>query len=631
MNSTRFCLLSLIALSHFFLQAQPDRWQQRVEYKMDIDFDVSKHQFKGKQALTYFNNSPDTLDRVFYHLYFNAFQPGSTMDMRNRTISDADSRIAGRIGSLKPGEMGWHKINTLKMNGKDCRFVVNETILEVTLPEGLMPHSSVLFEMDFNAQVPVQIRRSGRDNREGIAYSMSQWYPKMCEYDYQGWHANPYVGREFYGVWGDFEVNISIDKKYILGASGYLQNGGNIGYGYEPEGTAVRWEPGDKLTWRWTAENVHDFAWTADPEYKHTKLVRKDGLALHFLYQENDKTRDSWAELPAIMDKAFDFINTTYGQYPYKSYAFLQGGDGGMEYPMATFITGERRLASLVGVSVHELMHAWYYGMLGTNESLYSWMDEGFTEYASAEVENYLKIHQIMPGKPEENPHSSANSSLIGFNKTGMEEPLSIHADHFDTHSAYNMAAYNKGHVCLTQLNYILGKPVFDEAMLRYFHIWKFKHPNANDFFRIMEKESGLELDWFQEYFVNTTKTINYAVKAVEKANRRQTRIVLERKGAMPMPLDVTVRYDDETEEVYNIPLDLMRGAKPNEFENLKYKALPDWQWTNPVYEFMLDAKLKNIEQVIIDESHRLVDADLFNNSWSPSPADKAKNSTSDE
>ena len=613
----RFLLLLLIISTNLYsLIAQPDRWQQRVEYKMDINFDVSKHQFKGTQNLKYFNNSPDTLDRVFYHLYFNAFQPGSTMDVRSRALPDSDPRVMDRIAKLKPDEMGWHRINSLKMNGKDCQFEIVETILEVTLPEPVLPFSVANFDMDFNSQVPVQIRRSGRDNREGIAYSMTQWYPKMCEYDYQGWHANPYAGREYYGVWGDFEVNISIDKKFILGASGILQNGGNIGYGYEPEGTAVRWGEGDQLTWRWKAENVHDFAWTADPDYKHISLKRDDGLVLHFLYQENEKTKENWENLPKVMDRAFDFINKTFGQYPYKSYAFLQGGDGGMEYPMATLITGERRFPSLVGVSVHELMHAWYYGLLGTNESLYSWMDEGFTEYATSEVENYLKKEKLMPGTPEADPHLGANRSLVGFNQSGMEEPLSIHSDHFTTNSAYGVAAYVKGHVCLTQLQYIMGKPVFDKAMLRYFNTWKFKHPNANDFFRIMEKSSGLELDWFKEYFVFTTKTVDYAVKSVEKANRKETRIVLENKGLMPMPLDLTVTYKSGEKEIFNIPLDLMRGAKPGETASVKYTVIPDWQWTNPTYEFVLGEKIRNVVRIEIDASQRMVDANLDNNSW---------------
>ena len=280
------------------------------------------------------------------------------------------------------------------MDGKDCRFTLSETVLEVTLLEPIRPRSSVVFEMEFESQVPLQIRRSGRDNKEGIAYSMTQWYPKMAEYDYQGWHTSPYVAREFYGVWGDFEVNITIDRSYVMGASGVLQNPAEIGYGYEPAGTAVRPARGDRFTWRWKAENVHDFAWAADPDYTHTRLERKDGLTLHFFYQENEKTKENWEALPKVMDKAFDFINEHFGQYPYSSYAFIQGGDGGMEYPMATLITGERKMSSLIGVSIHELMHAWYYGVLGNNESLYPWMDEGFTEYATSEVENHFKTNQ---------------------------------------------------------------------------------------------------------------------------------------------------------------------------------------------------------------------------------------------
>ncbi len=614
---TRIFLLSLLVLSLFSMaKAQPDRWQQRVEYKMDIDFDAKNHQFQGTQSLNYFNNSPDTLRRVFYHLYFNAFQPGSTMDVRSRTLPDPDRRVTDRISRLQPNEEGWHQINSLKMNGKDCRYEVNETILEVWLPEPILPNTAVTLDMDFHSQVPVQIRRSGRDNQEGISYSMSQWYPKLCEYDYQGWHADPYVGREFYGVWGDYEVNISIEKKFILGASGILQNSSNIGYGYEPEGTAVRWEPGDKLTWRWKAENVHDFAWSADPDYKHQQLKRKDGLVLHFLYQENEKTKENWEALPRVMDRVFDFVNEKFGQYPYKSYAFLQAGDGGMEYPMGTFITGERGFPSLVGVCVHELMHAWYYGLLGSNETLYYWMDEGFTEYASAEVINFLKQEKLLPGTPKDNPHLDTNNDLIVFSRMGREEPLSIHADHFSTNSAYGVAAYVKGHVFLTQLEYILGSPAFNSAMLRYFNTWKFKHPNPNDFLRILEKQSELELDWFKEYFIYTTKTIDYAIKSVEKANRTQTRISLENAGSMPMPLDVTITYKNGRQEIFNIPLDLMRGEKSSEFAGVKFSILPDWRWTHPDYEFVINEKFKNVVRVEIDASQRMVDVNRTDNVW---------------
>ena len=185
-------LLALFLLCPaFYAEAQPERWQQRVSYEMNIDMDVAKNQYRGVQRLGYTNNSPDTLDKVFYHLYFNAFQPGSMMDVRSRTISDADGRVGSRISTLKPEEQGWIKVNALKHKGKAVKYETSETILEVTLNEPILPGSTTVFEMEWDAQVPLQIRRSGRDNREGVRYSMAQWYPKLCEYDYQGWHSNP--------------------------------------------------------------------------------------------------------------------------------------------------------------------------------------------------------------------------------------------------------------------------------------------------------------------------------------------------------------------------------------------------------------------------------------------------------
>ena len=283
MKKIIFSLLLLTFCSSAF--SQPDRWQQRVKYVMDIEMNVQTNQFTGKQKLEYWNNSPDTLTRVFYHLYFNAFQPGSMMDNRSRRQGsilvgrgpDWDTRVKDRILNLKPDETGYQKILSLKMNGHSQVFKIQETILEVNLDKPILPNSKVTFDMEFEAQVPIQIRRSGRDNpATKVRYSMSQWYPKLCEYDYEGWHPTPYVGREFYGVWGDFDVNITIDKKYILGGTGDLQNANQVGYGYETPGTKVNRPAGNTLTWRFKAPNVHDFMWAADPDYIHkSKKIRR--------------------------------------------------------------------------------------------------------------------------------------------------------------------------------------------------------------------------------------------------------------------------------------------------------------------------------------------------------------------
>ncbi|MCB0662563.1 MAG: M1 family metallopeptidase, partial [Saprospiraceae bacterium] len=546
-------IVSIFTLLTVTLFAQPDRWQQRAYYQMDIDFDVKNNQFDGTQKLVYQNNSPDTLFKVFYHLYFNAFQPNSMMDVRSRTLEDPDRRVGDRILNLKQDEIGFQKVLSLHQDGDAVSYVTQGTILEVDLAHPILPHSSSVFDMTFKGQVPLQIRRSGRDNEEGIRLSMAQWYPKMSEYDYQGWHANPYIGREFYGIWGDFDVTIHIDKDYILAGTGYVMNADVVGYGYEKEGQKVTKPKGDKLTWHFFAPNVHDFVWAADPDYTHDKLERADGLTIHFFYQKNENTEDSWSRFPPIADAAFDYINQHFGPYPYKQYSFIQGGDGGMEYPMATLLTGHRSLGSLVGTGIHELMHSWYQGLMGTNEALYAWMDEGFTNWTEGETLNELKRKGIMPGTPVENPHLQTIKGYRNFMMSGKNEALSIHADHFSTSYAYWLTAYTGGETFLEQLRYIMGEEAHAKGMLDYYWTWRFKHPNSNDFIRVMEKASGLELDWFKEYFIYTTHTIDYGVKSVE-ASGNSTKITLEKIGKFPMPLDVLVTYENGTSEMFNIP-----------------------------------------------------------------------------
>lgn len=615
---TRLRILTLLILTGSFLSAtaQPDRWQQRVEYTMNINFNVKNHRFTGTQKLVYYNNSPDTLNRVFYHLYFNAFQPNSMMDVRSRTIKDPDRRVGSRIAALKDNEIGYHRINSLKQNGKPLQYETVGTILEVELADPILPGQQATFDMEFDSQVPTQIRRSGRNNAEGISYSMAQWYPKMAEYDYQGWHAHPYIGREFYGVWGDFDVTINIDKNFVIGATGYLQNPEEIGHGYETPGMTVKPPKGDELSWHFVAPNVHDFVWAADPEYKHTTRQTSFGTVLHFFYQENEKTKETWSRLPDVMEAAMDFGNRTFGKYPYEQYSFIQGGDGGMEYPMATLIVGEGSMTGLASVSIHEMFHSWYQMILGTNESLYAWMDEGFTEYAEETTKQYLQTKGLYPGNAESDPHADAYAAYRQLALSGVEEPLSTHADHFVTNYAYSRAAYTKGHVFLNQLKYVVGEEAFNKGMLRYFDEWKFKHPNANDFIRIMEKQSGLELDWYKEYMVNSTHFVDYAIDTLQSTSNNQTQVTLARIGVMPMPIDVVVTYQDGSKELFTIPLQIMRGAKKQEFTDMKFTVLEDWPWTHPTYNFTIPVPMTTIEKLEIDPSHRLADLEKANNTW---------------
>lgn len=604
----RFSFLLAAMAAGMLVKAQPDRWQQKVKYVMDIDMNVTTNQFTGKQKLEYWNNSPDTLKRVFYHLYFNAFQPGSMMDTRSRrqgTIqvgrgADWDGRVKDRIQKLQPDEIGYQKILSLKMNGRPQKYEVLETILEVTLDKPILPRSKAVFDMDFEAQVPLQIRRSGRDNPgTKVRYSMSQWYPKMCEYDYDGWHPTPYIGREFYGVWGDFDVSIKIDKNYILGGTGYLQNAAQIGYGYEAPGTKVTRPAGDKLTWKFVAPGVHDFMWAADPEYIHkTRKVSPD-VTLHLLYKSGATNARAWEKILDDAEKAFPFIEKTFGVYPYKQYSFVHGGDGGMEYPMSTLLASP-------GAWLHEWMHNWYQGLLGTNESLYAWMDEGFTSYADDRISAFLS------DKTTGFIHDGSYRGYFSLVKSGKEEPLTTHADHFNTNFAYSAAAYSKGAVFLEQLGYIVGAQVRDKILLDYYRQWRFKHPNVNDFIRIAEKNSDIELDWYKEYWVNGTRTIDYAFDSLwEEGGKSLIRV--KRVGLMPMPVDLQLTFRDGSSEIHYIPLDLMYGAKPVE-DTIKRKVYPAWKWTSETYVIESDRRIGDIVLAEIDPSQRMADTERQNN-----------------
>lgn len=604
--SKPFVGLFLLMVASAGVFAQTGRFQQAANYQMDVDMDVKTNQYKGTQVLIYTNNSPDTLDRVFYHLYYNAFQPGSMMDERSRSISDPDRRVGDRISKLKPEEIGYLRVSSLTMNGKNVDYKEVGTILEVELTEPILPNSDAKFEMSFNGQVPIQIRRSGRDSGEGVRYSMSQWYPKMSEYDEQGWHANPYIGREFYGIWGDFDVKITIDKTYVIGGTGYLQNPNEIGHGYEDAGVKVAPAKGENLTWHFKAPHVHDFMWAADPKYRHDKFLMENGITVHHLYIPSPESTENWVKLMDYTPKAIEFMSEHFGQYPYKQYSVIQGGDGGMEYPMATLVTGGRNLNGLVGVMIHELGHSWYQGVIATNEALYPWMDEGFTSYAAA-----LTSSAIF--RPSEDPLRGSYAGYYRLASSGKEEPMSTHSDHYNTNGAYSAAAYSKGAVFMAQMGYIIGEEARDKGIHSYFDKWSFKHPNVNDYIRIMEKESGLELDWYKEYFVYTTKTIDYAIKAV-KAQGEGTEITLERIGLMPMPIDLMITYKDGTSEMVYLPLEIMRGEKSPEAGAPIRVLSQDWPWTNLTKTITVNKKSDMIKSIEIDPSKRLADINQENN-----------------
>ena len=601
-------------------QAQDNHWQQQADYQMNVTMNVKNFQYKGVQKVTYINNSPDTLTTVFFHLYFNAFQPNSEMDANLQTLPDPDGRMATNIGTpqrpiyesriakLNPNEIGYLRVKKLTQDGVPATISHESTILKVTLPTPILPHSRTVLGLDFEGQVPVMIRRAGRNSPDDVALSMAQWYPKMVAYDHKGWHTTEYLGREFYGVWGNFDVKITLDKTYLVGASGVLQNPNEIGFGYEDKGVKVPTTKSATKTWHFIAERVHDFTWAADPQYVHDKHQLADGKTIHFIYK---KYKDTWKQIQEPMLKVFDYYNQLVGKYPWPQYSFIQGGDGGMEYAMCTLMVGNEKYERLVGTAAHELAHAWFQHLLATDEAAYPWMDEGFTSYIE-----YLAEHQILKTKKTANPFDSAYKGYFGLVKSGFQEPTITHSDRFATNYAYSVTAYYKGLLFLTQLDYLMGNEALQKTLKRYYNEYAFKNPTPNDFIRIAEKVSGMQLQWFLNEFMETDHTADYAISKVEGKDNK-TEVTLKRVGRLPLSIDLWVTDKAGNIHYVYVPLRMTYAEKPNTYPAYPRTVLPAWGWGNPTYTFTLDMPLEDIKSITLDPENKSVDTDKENNSFS--------------
>jgi hypothetical protein len=586
-------------------------YQQSAKYKMDIDVDAENFTYQGKQTLTYTNNSPDELKVVYFHLYWNAFKAGSMMDQRvGGQGKNGDSRLQkdgiSRLASIPKTEEGAQNIHWIKQNGKDLKFEIQETIMKVELATPIKPNSSTTFTMDWDAVIPMQIRRSGRNNREGIDMTVTQWYPKIAEYDYDGWATFDYVGREFHAPFSDFEVNIRIDKNYVIGAGGILENPLEV-KGYDEKAT-IKTDDKNKATWKWSAKNMLDFAWAADKDYTVENFTVLDGPKVYYVYQKSDKTK-LWSDSKPYITQFFQLMNATFGRYTYPTYSFIQGGDGGMEYGMCTMILGEANsLEGLLGLMVHEGGHSWNQQIMAYNESMRPWMDEGFTSY----YEN-LVMHQILPPKvATANPFVGTLNAYRNFVKRGIEEPAVWFGDHHDNGGAYSFASYVKGELFLVQLGYIMGEQNLSVTMKEFYNTWKLKHPTDRDLMHIAQKVSGMDLKWFQNYWINTTKTIDYGIKEV-KYDANSTTVTLVNNGNIPMPIDFSILTKDKKVINYQIPLNMTHVWKKKDIYG-DFATLNYWPWTQKEYTFTIPYNKSQISTLGIDFSQRLADVNMADN-----------------
>ncbi len=600
MKNITLAFLSLITMG---LYAQNGYWQQRVEYSIDATLNDKKATLTGKEKLTYFNNSPDDLKEIYFHLYWNAFKIGSHAMQHAR--EGGEEEALKKLDSLKKSDEGFIKITSVKVNGVAYTPIIFESIAQIKLNEVIKAGSSAIIEVDFESLIPSCINRSGKNNPAGTDFSMSQWYPKLCRYDKQGWHTDQYLGKEFAGTFGKYDVSITCSKDLVVAGTGVLQNKKYKETGWESTTGNPDIDKNKQTVWKFTADNVHDFAWAAEDTWYYSTL-KIDDIDFHFFYHNNETYKPAWTTLILFWADAYEICKKEFGVYPYPQFSFIQAGEGYMEYPMCTLLEGGRE--DFFSTACHEFMHNFFYGIYGTDENLHHWMDEGLTSYAEARLSTAITNDFA-------NPATEAGLIYKWVRTQFAEEPISTSANFFGAEYAYYNSAYYKGQLFPELIRYMIGDSVMRAGFANYYKNWKFKHPEPNDFVKNFEDVSGMELTWFQNYWLNTTKTVDLGIDSLTFKGS-DAMLVFSNKG-VPLPVEFTAEMKDGSKKYFYIPIDLTNNPKTNFMRPTT--VLPYWSASEKKYRVLVkDLKKGTVKNITIDTDAFLPDMKPNNNVFIP-------------
>lgn len=613
-------------------------WQQDVHYKIKANIDESTDIIDGEEILTYYNNSPDTLHFLFFHLYQNAFQPESYASELSRVNHVVEKY--GRYEKEKKGTVIDYILYdnmSEQYDGLNLRVELDNTIMKVDLPEGLAPHKSVRLKIKFKTYFDKGTMRrrfkkfdaSGNTHYDGV-----HWYPRVSVYDKKNaWDTNQHLGKEFYGDFGTYDVALTFSSNYVVEATGVLQNENEVMPAdlrerldiknfynkpwNSPATVITPYRKYDRKTWIYHAENVHDFAFTADPTYR-IDTKEWNGIKCISLVQEPHAS--GWKNAAYYTARVIETYSRDFGMYLYPKMIVADAQDG-MEYPMLTLDGGSD--PSYRSLLAHEIGHNWFYGMIGNNETYRAFLDEGFTQFLTSWSQERIDgLEVIQPSskssyvnyfkKPDLVREKSVLRPYLQDAMKGDAPPLNIHSDYYESalgHGGGYRHVYMKTATMLYNLEYTLGEDLFLDAMKHYFDKWKLCHPYEEDFKESITEYVGYDMSWFFDQWINTDKTIDYSVKNVHKAGFGDYKITLERKGEMQMPLDITIIDKNGTEHEYYIPNTHFQ-------KNTKATKLPKWEaWDKlyPTYSFIASIPY-GIKDVIIDPSNRLADVNPINN-----------------
>ncbi|MCB0769444.1 MAG: M1 family metallopeptidase, partial [Flavobacteriales bacterium] len=539
----------------------PGYWQQDVHYLIKGRMNDATNVLEGELVLTYHNNSPDTLHHVFFHLYQEAFVAGSHLD-----------ELEGGLRKTRNGEIQYAgtRISSLTEDGIELRTEQDNTVLKAWLNTPLAPGERANFRVDFATHWTTDVyRRMKLFNAWGAKhYDGVHWYPRIAVYDaHGGWDTQQHLGNEFYGDFGTFDVELDFPHHYVMDATGWLQNEDEVlapdlkqklaiaNFKDKPWGEApsviIPPDTTRRKVWRFHAENVHDFAFTADPNYRIGE-AEWNGIKCVALVQEPHAS--GWQNAAEYTAKIIACFSRDFGMYAYPKMIVADARDG-MEYPMLTLDSGND--PNYRGLFAHEVGHNWFFGMLGNNETYRAFMDEGFTQFLTAwgleaidgdtmvtePPRTRYQAKYTLPERPRE------SNVYYGYQRDAVRDqlpPINVHSDEFGYHDGKYGHVYYKTATMLYNLQYVLGDSLFLKAMQHYVAQWRICHPYPEDMRRSFIDFTGTDLNWFFDQWIETDKRIDYAVRKVKGKHRDSGQTIrLERIGDMQMPIDLQVLARD--------------------------------------------------------------------------------------
>ena len=602
----------------------PKYWQNRADYQLAATLNDETNEIIGSEILTYTNNSPQKMDFIWMMLDQNLFKTDSR---GSAIVPVAGSRNGGRGQVFDAG----YKIKSVKVLtgptgaiATDLKYLITDTRMQVYLPKELSANGGTLklrIEYSFISPDYGSDRTGVQKTKNGKIFTIAQWYPRMCVFDdIMGWNTLPYTGPgEFYLEYGDFDVKITAQAKDIVVCSGELVNAGEV-YTAEQQKRWAQAEKSEKtvvirsgaevldpasrpsgkkeLTWHFKIKNARDVAWGASSAFviDAAKMVLPSGkksIAISAYPVESDSAH-AWQRSTEFVKRSIEMNSSKWYEFPYPAATAVAGIVGGMEYPGIVFCGMNSKRGGLWGVNDHEFGHTWFPMIVGSNERMYGWMDEGFNTFINTFTTNEFNNGEF---KPKQAP----NMHTIGDNYTRSTlEPILSYVDNLKERNNGTLL-YSKPSAGLVLLReQVLGPERFDLAFQTYIKRWAFKHPTPDDFFRTIENVGGENLQWFWRGWFSNTWRLYVSVRGVKYVDStdfsKGSLITLDNLEKMAMPVILEIKTKSGKTSRIKLPAEIwerntywtFKYPSTEEIESVTYdpdKVLPDFNEANNIWK----------------------------------------------